>query len=333
MAAGCTPKRVPTSQYMQSCRHAAVNIDERDVSKIRKQSNECKINTWVDGFVARHYLCPWAAQAAKSNDIKVVVSDACHEEALLKTLQNEAAALMELKYPRLATTLVACTGAWALDFARFDEFVETTDVSPTVNLVCFHPSFSRWPDWDVKVGDAVLSYHWQNYGGVDELFLQQAEDGENVVDTDQRIPAVQAEDEEEIDEEEIQDENMDKDRLLQACKEIDNTLLKRTEAPSHGVVLKTEDDIGVREVQVRFEHGDEVIPVDWIVSKECDKTGQGGLLADNFIHRSPLPIVHLLRDDSLAEVLDDVGEEGLADLQWRNADLMRRAARILRRVP
>jgi len=330
---GCIPPRVPASPSMQPCRHAAVNIDERDVSKIRKQSQEGKVMAWVEGRIAKHDLCPWARFAAENNDIKVVVSDATDEEALLKILREEAAELNEPTDPSLATTLVACTGAWALDFARFDEFVETTDVSPTVKLVCFHPSFSRWPDWDLKVGDAVLSHHWQNYAGVDELLAQQADDGEK---TDDEHLAEQADDEEEIVDEEVQDEDMDKEHLLQASKEINNDLLQRTEIPARGVVLRTEDDVGVREVEVRFEHGDEVVSVDWIVSKEGDDTGHAGgcpFLADNFIHRSPLPVVHLLRDDSLVEVLNDVGEEELIDLQWRNADLMRRAARILHRVP
>mmetsp|Transcript_80833 Transcript_80833/g.152776 ORF Transcript_80833/g.152776 Transcript_80833/m.152776 type:complete len:446 (+) Transcript_80833:74-1411(+) len=359
----CKSLRAPAEPCMSKCPHAAaLTLDDALVSKISKLSNEGKVMAWVEGFIARHDLCPWAAGAAREDKIKVVMSDAKDEAAFLTTLKEEASALTDIADPGLATTLVACTGKWAQDFTQFDAFLQNADVSPLVKLVSFHPDFSRWRAADVKVGDAVMSYHWKNYGRMEETLAQleaEDEDEGEVYDEEYLEQLVQDNfgeindpklmeqlkaglakdlDEEQFledvrgDGEAIDDED---EFLMRAEREMrEQGLLDHSDEPARGVIVDMEEErVGPREVLVRFEHGEEYIPTEWIVSRDNQEPCQGPPLADNFLHRCPLPVAHLLRNDILGDVTDDVGDDTIADLQLQNAKLMRRAARMLRRKP
>lgn len=338
----------------QKCPHAvALDIDDDLARKISDVGNEGRVKDWVEGFIARHDLCPWAAAAARKDDIKVVVSDASDEASFLATLREEASALTGLTEPGLATTLVACTGTWAQDFNQFDDFVQNADVSPLVKLVSFHPDFSRWRDVDVKVGDAVLSYHWQNYAGMADTLALLEEDSEEDEDRDdaylaqlveesfgkirdpQMLAQLKAEVAKELDKMDGEDIEDDEEILRNAENDMrEMGLMNRTETTARGIILDMEEEnVGVRSVLVRFEHGEEVIPREWIVGRDNEEPCHGPPLADNFLHRCPLPVAHLLRNDVLGDVSDDVGDDNIFELQFRNAQLMRRAAGILGRRP
>jgi hypothetical protein len=106
-----------------------------------------------------------------------------------------------------------------------------------------------------------------------------------------------------------------------------------------------DDGMGHTSEPVRRDSGEdgeddseEVVPIDWVVSVvatgSADSSSSEGtfkngpppfslLLADNKLHRSPVPVVHVLRSDVLAIESERAGEISIADLQRRNAHLMR----------
>mmetsp|Transcript_76709 Transcript_76709/g.153936 ORF Transcript_76709/g.153936 Transcript_76709/m.153936 type:complete len:439 (+) Transcript_76709:137-1453(+) len=84
------------------------------------------------------------------------------------------------------------------------------------------------------------------------------------------------------------------------------------------------------------EDEEESVHVDWVVSVLAKSPGDSistsgfdrnspfsSFLADNRLHRCPVPVVHILRSDVLSEESERVGDQVISDLQMRNALLMR----------
>mmetsp|Transcript_13590 Transcript_13590/g.25476 ORF Transcript_13590/g.25476 Transcript_13590/m.25476 type:complete len:355 (+) Transcript_13590:3-1067(+) len=287
-----TPHREFLAPRRGPCYLAAVDESIYHVNEEQKKAEEVK--AWVEKVVVQRGLCPWAARAALKNDIKIVIAESDDEDELFEIVEREVAALLEVTPPGLSTTLVGCTGAWVQDFQRFDSFVETAagfESLDDVALVAFHPSFSRWHELDVKAGDIVSSFYTRREYSPEMLAaIEKAEEtGENI-----ELEYVEC----------------------------------RSEERAHGHVLETsEESVPVRSVRVQFkDEGDEWVedvPLSWI-----ERSG-GAPLADNLLHRSPLPVVHILNSDVLSEESNKAGDAEISRLQKRNARFVRRAARIL----
>ena len=271
------------------------------------------VRQWLDNYVVRHRLCPWAGRADANGGLRVVESRAKSEARALADLEREAARLLRPRAPPLATTLLVCARvrAWAEDFERFDAFVlDAQAAMDDVSLVAFHPKFARWRATPLAPGDAVSAHFWEAHVDADALAAAQraADAGGDAFD----VP----------------------------CS------YRRSARPARAVVESVDpQELGVRTVRVRFverqwvmkfdddddddDEDDDLadVPLDW-VAREDARGGTAPLLADNFIHTSPAPVIHVLRGDELAHETERAGEEFIARLQARNARLAQRAKRI-----
>lgn len=266
------------------------------------------VRHWLTEFIVRHHLCPWAAGA----DVRIFVSNATNEFEAMDDLKSETIRLLTVEPgSRLPTTLVVCAGVrpWADDFPRFDEFVrfaQRQEEMIDVSLVAFHPQFARWRSLPpgtpgaLKVGDAVFTHYWEAY--MDEA-------GEHVFD-----------------------------HTSGPCS------YHKSAAPVSGVVESIDENkLGMRTVRIRF-HDLKVENLDADEDDEEEDSDDGWadvplefvyqdpnapLLGDNLLHRSPVPIIHILHGEDLNEEAVHAGEEFVDRLQARNAALARRAHRIM----
>lgn len=280
------------------------------------------VRRWLDEYIIRHHLCPWASRADEGGGLRIIVSRADTEAGVLVDLKREAKRLVKpppppaAPPPALATTLLVCPGVreWAEDFAQFDTFVRGA-TQDGVSLVAFHPNFARWraappgTHGALAVGESVLTYYWEAFADPKDLAAAQAYADSDGGDID--VP----------------------------CH-----YLKSEKCERAVVECIDEDEVGVRNVRVRFEDpvdGDsdddqeedafDDVPIEWL-TRDTDAAGVSldslPLLADNLIHTSPVPIIHLLQGDELAEEAQRVGGEYIARLQARNARLARRTQRL-----
>jgi hypothetical protein len=216
----------------------------------------------------------------------------------------------------LSTTLLVCphVEGWD-DFETFDSFVqhsqEECQSGPTaLSLVAFHPSFARWRKLPPDVVAAVAKDGCYDVNGC-------ATTAEMV--GGRRVFAHF--------EEEWEDEHVKPNGEIQSVR-----TFGRSKSPEQATVHSLDETVlGVRKALLRFDDGaEQVLPTEWIVGAvSSGATPQkhpltlAPLLEDNWLHASPVPVVHLLRDAELGREALHVGVAALNTLQLRNARLAR----------
>ena len=297
------------------------------------------VDDWLNERVIRHGLCPWASRSLAGGDLRIVVSDATDEAGVLRDLHREAEALLDPGTPLapLATTLLVCClvpsfavrtaiqfstfaclrrafssrqachlliSSWRSSsqeqFELFDEFVlsaQATQQAAGVSLVAFHPLFERWrePPRPLKRGSSVRAYFWEAWADEDAV--------------SEAIASAEA-----------------------SGEDVDvKCVFRKSAAPVRAIVITAdEDEVGVRNVCVRYadpdvnDGGDSDVPIDWVLQNGR----HGPPMADNWIHRAPVPVIHLLRGDELERESLRAGDNAIMRLQSRNARLMRLASRL-----
>lgn len=111
-----------------------------------------KTLAWLDGFVIKHQICPFAAPVR--NHVRTVVCDGGEDEAHA-TLAEEWRALASCDPQQPATTLVVLPGGAFDEFETFMHFQETSadtlgrDDDGEIQLLAFHP------DATFEEGDAA----------------------------------------------------------------------------------------------------------------------------------------------------------------------------------
>lgn len=307
-------KRAAAAQALTPWQNLALSVEE--------QTAAIDVRRWLDRYIIRHRLCPWARMADAGGGVRIVVSKAKNERAVVADLQREARRLLEpppppaRPPPRLATTLLVCpsVSTWTDDFVRFDEFVKDVqdNVLSGIRLVAFHPNFSRWrvaepgTSDELNVGDNVTAYVYEAWLDPEEVAAAEADadEGENI-----NVPAHYF----------------------------------KSETPVPAVIENLDEKkVGVRKVMVSFhvpaeDSGEDVqlhdlVPTDWVTRNADTPHSSYQLRADNLIHKSPLPVIHLLHSEELGEETQRVGMGFIKQLQWRNACLARRAQSIFQRL-
>ena len=88
--------------------------------------------------------------------------------------------------------------------------------------------------------------------------------------------------------------------------------------------------LSTRQVAVRFCDGTEqLLPIEWVVAPAAAETAPPRAvaarprLADNWLQQCPVPMVHLLRGNELAEEALRAGADAIDALQCRNAQIAR----------
>lgn len=102
---------------------------------------------WLEKAVIGLNLCPFAKSVYVKNQVRFVVSDARHLDALLEQLDDELALLAAADPELIDTTLLICPEQWP-EFEAFNEFIEIADQAVADNdlegvlqIASFHPQF------------------------------------------------------------------------------------------------------------------------------------------------------------------------------------------------
>ncbi|TAG44715.1 MAG: DUF1415 domain-containing protein [Betaproteobacteria bacterium] len=102
---------------------------------------------WLERAVIGLNLCPFAKAVHVKNQIRYVVSDAAHIDALCDDLVSELEYLAEASAERVDTTLIVLTNVmqYFLDFNDFldvaDGILEELELDGILQVAPFHPQF------------------------------------------------------------------------------------------------------------------------------------------------------------------------------------------------
>lgn len=102
---------------------------------------------WLEKAVIGLNLCPFAKSVYVKNQVRFVVSEARHLDALLEQLDEELLLLAAADPELIDTTLLICPDQWP-EFEAFNEFTEIADQAVADNglegvlqIASFHPQF------------------------------------------------------------------------------------------------------------------------------------------------------------------------------------------------
>ena len=105
------------------------------------------INHWLDEVVIGLDLCPFAARPRREQRVRIAVSHATTEEALLDDLLAELERLSDTPAEALETTLLAIPDMLA-DFADYNDFLDAVDLwveqfgwEGELQVASFHPQY------------------------------------------------------------------------------------------------------------------------------------------------------------------------------------------------
>ncbi|MGH8540197.1 MAG: DUF1415 domain-containing protein [Stenotrophobium sp.] len=108
---------------------------------------EQDVRRWLDQAVIGLNLCPFAAKPYRDGQVRISVSEARTEEALLNDLQAELALLDGKPAAELETTLLAVPRMLA-DFDAYNQFLNLVDAlleefdwAGTYQVASFHPHY------------------------------------------------------------------------------------------------------------------------------------------------------------------------------------------------
>lgn len=113
-------------------------MDEQIIDDVRQ---------WLDEVVIGQQLCPFAATPRDENRVRIAVSHATDEEALLKDLQAELEHLSDTPAAELETTLLAIPDLLE-DFEDYNDFLDLVDMwleqfgwEGEMQVASFHPHY------------------------------------------------------------------------------------------------------------------------------------------------------------------------------------------------
>ncbi len=108
---------------------------------------EQQIREWVERVVIGLNLCPFAGTPYKNGQVRITLSPAETEEALLDDLRRELQLLKDSPVETLETTMIAVTGM----LANFDDYNQFLDVADDLlrdegwaddyQIASFHPQY------------------------------------------------------------------------------------------------------------------------------------------------------------------------------------------------
>lgn len=116
-------------------------------SAIDEQAVAAAVRRWIDRAVIGLKLCPFAAEPVRQGRLRLVVSGARDDDALLRDLETELARLRDTPAEALETTLIVHPGVLG-DFEQFSNFLPVADLAVrmlglegTLQVASFHPDY------------------------------------------------------------------------------------------------------------------------------------------------------------------------------------------------
>lgn len=162
-----------------------MTLDTEDDQVIRATKN------WLEQFVIRHNLCPFAAKPFRQNRIRYVSYPADSEQELVARLIDEMLLLKTADPQELETSIVIapCMLANFLDYNQFlnvvDSIIEQLNVEGIMQVASFHPDY-QFADLD---GTDVRNYTNRSPYPMFHLIREDSiEQARQMMDTD-TIPA------------------------------------------------------------------------------------------------------------------------------------------------
>ncbi|TAH42889.1 MAG: DUF1415 domain-containing protein [Betaproteobacteria bacterium] len=105
------------------------------------------VRTWLDEVVIGLNLCPFAARPRDEKRVRIAVSHAKTEEALLDDLQRELELLADTPVAELETTLLVIADMLE-DFGDYNDFLDAVDIwleqfgwEGELQVASFHPHY------------------------------------------------------------------------------------------------------------------------------------------------------------------------------------------------
>ena len=105
------------------------------------------VEQWLDEVVIGLDLCPFAARPRREKRVRIAVSHATDDEALLNDLQAELERLSDTPAAELETTLLAIPNMLE-DFADYNDFLDAVDLwveqfgwEGELQVASFHPQY------------------------------------------------------------------------------------------------------------------------------------------------------------------------------------------------
>ncbi len=105
------------------------------------------VEQWLDEVVIGLDLCPFAARPRREKRVRIAVSHATDDEALLNDLQAELERLSDTPAAELETTLLAIPNMLE-DFADYNDFLDAVDLwveqfgwEGDLQVASFHPQY------------------------------------------------------------------------------------------------------------------------------------------------------------------------------------------------
>ena len=105
------------------------------------------VEQWLDEVVIGLDLCPFAARPRREKRVRIAVSHATDDEALLNDLQAELERLSDTPAAELETTLLAIPNMLE-DFADYNDFLDVVDLwveqfgwEGELQVASFHPQY------------------------------------------------------------------------------------------------------------------------------------------------------------------------------------------------
>jgi hypothetical protein len=121
--------------------------DRTDATGFDADAVEAGVRRWLERAVIGLNLCPFAKAVYVKNQVRIVVSDASTERALLAQLGEELALLRDTPPDTLDTTLLVHPQVLG-DFLDYNDFlddadglVEAMDLDGVLQVASFHPDY------------------------------------------------------------------------------------------------------------------------------------------------------------------------------------------------
>ncbi len=118
-----------------------------DAAQVEAVAIERHVRTWLERAVIGLNLCPFAKAVYGKNQVRIVVSDASTERALLEQLGEEMALLRDTPAEAIDTTLLVHPQVLG-DFLDYNDFlddadglVEAMDLDGVLQVASFHPDY------------------------------------------------------------------------------------------------------------------------------------------------------------------------------------------------
>jgi len=140
------------------------------------------INQWLDEVVIGLNLCPFAAKPRREKRVRIAISHATDEEALLNDLQAEPARLSDTPVEDLHTTLLAIPDMLE-NFEDYNDFLDAVDLwveqfgwEGELQVASFHPQYQFADTEADEPGNLTNRSPWPMLHIIREESLEQAVD-------------------------------------------------------------------------------------------------------------------------------------------------------------